>query len=457
MLISFIALWTMAAILFFTDPKNSSNRWGAAFAFFSGFGCLGTVLENIFPNIEIQGITKELIWIVTCFIFTFSYQWTPYALLMYAIRYSGALKTNKFWYDISPYVLFLPVGITYIFTQILPEYLPNFLLLSVWGAPYAIVANFLLIYSYWTEKDEKMKNQRLFTCAVLTPATLAVMFSNYILRIFDIHYLWGYNFVPILIAFTIFIISSTRYGVMGIRVNAEKMYIENTIKAISSGTAILNHTLKNEAMKISICIENIEETIKIQKFCTKEFNEDIIAIKNSIAYLSSFIKRVNGHIGEIKLTKDKYYFLDIIKKALDMSKPIIKQKMIKVQEDIECEVIVNCDEIHICECINNIIKNAVEAMAVGGILSLKIVENKKDVILYIIDNGCGITQDNLTHVFEPFFSTKVRNMNFGLGLSYCYCVIKMHGGNLQIQSIRYKGTTVSLYLPKESIKYRYKK
>jgi signal transduction histidine kinase len=69
--------------------------------------------------------------------------------------------------------------------------------------------------------------------------------------------------------------------------------------------------------------------------------------------------------------------------------------------------------------------------------------------LAVTDNGKGIPQQYLTRVIEPLFSTKNNNLNFGLGLSYCYNVIRQHGGILKVNSKENEGTTVKLYFPKE--------
>ncbi len=70
------------------------------------------------------------------------------------------------------------------------------------------------------------------------------------------------------------------------------------------------------------------------------------------------------------------------------------------------------------------------------------------VVLRFIDNGCGIPEDILSKVFEPFFSTKGINKGTGLGLSTVYGIIKQTGGYLYIKSIVGQGTEVRIYLRK---------
>ena len=100
------------------------------------------------------------------------------------------------------------------------------------------------------------------------------------------------------------------------------------------------------------------------------------------------------------------------------------------------------------EVLHNIFKNAVEAMDSVGKLEIKLVEDKNRISIAINDTGCGISKENLPHVFAPFFSTKKTDTNFGLGLSYCFNVMHQHGGNLEIISEKNIGTTVSIIFPR---------
>jgi len=71
--------------------------------------------------------------------------------------------------------------------------------------------------------------------------------------------------------------------------------------------------------------------------------------------------------------------------------------------------------------------------------------NKFHVI--ISDNGKGIPQERLTHIFEPFYTTKAPGRGTGLGLSVCHRIVKQHGGYIQVESQVNKGTRFTIILP----------
>jgi two-component system sporulation sensor kinase B len=87
-------------------------------------------------------------------------------------------------------------------------------------------------------------------------------------------------------------------------------------------------------------------------------------------------------------------------------------------------------------------------MPMGGNISIRVLQDRKHVRVQITDTGVGIAKQNLTHVFEPFYSTKRLFNNYGLGLSYCYNVVLDLKGQIDIHSEESVGTTVSIVLPR---------
>lgn len=69
------------------------------------------------------------------------------------------------------------------------------------------------------------------------------------------------------------------------------------------------------------------------------------------------------------------------------------------------------------------------------------------------DNGPGIKQEYIPHLFEPYYTTKNTGKNFGLGLSYCLNVINKHHGFIDVESTNVTGTTFTLYFPAERLSF----
>jgi two-component system cell cycle sensor histidine kinase/response regulator CckA len=125
---------------------------------------------------------------------------------------------------------------------------------------------------------------------------------------------------------------------------------------------------------------------------------------------------------------------------------------------------VEIDEGQISQVIHNLIINADQAMPSGGVIKVR-AENvlvspehklgasligKRLVRLSVEDQGIGIPEENISKVFDPYFTTKPKGS--GLGLASCYSILKNHGGFVTVDSEMGKGTTFHVYLPAASTK-----
>jgi signal transduction histidine kinase len=104
------------------------------------------------------------------------------------------------------------------------------------------------------------------------------------------------------------------------------------------------------------------------------------------------------------------------------------------------------------QCIMNLVFNAVEAMPNGGQMTLRtrLEPEKGMVVIEVQDTGCGISEEDRSRIFEPFFSTKTAGKGIGLGLAVVYGIIKEHGGMIDFESEPGVGTTFRILLETSS-------
>lgn len=93
----------------------------------------------------------------------------------------------------------------------------------------------------------------------------------------------------------------------------------------------------------------------------------------------------------------------------------------------------------------NLVKNALEAMPDGGVLTVRTRLTRYGVALDLIDTGCGMDEVTASHMFEAFYSTK--NGGSGLGLPTARKIIEAHGGRIDVQSAVGHGTQFTLEFP----------
>lgn len=106
---------------------------------------------------------------------------------------------------------------------------------------------------------------------------------------------------------------------------------------------------------------------------------------------------------------------------------------------------VRCDENHLKQVFINLLKNSIEAMPDGGEININVeTDGGKQLKVTFIDEGCGIPQEHLDRIGQPFFSTK--DGGTGLGLMISKQIIENHNGSFQIHSNQ-KGTIIEVTLP----------
>lgn len=106
---------------------------------------------------------------------------------------------------------------------------------------------------------------------------------------------------------------------------------------------------------------------------------------------------------------------------------------------------IRCDENQLKQVFINFIKNAIEAMPNGGLLQVTVERHQEEAVIAFIDQGCGIPEDKLATIWQPFYTTKDRGT--GLGLMVSYSIIENHKGRVNVSSELGTGTTFTVHLP----------
>ena len=104
------------------------------------------------------------------------------------------------------------------------------------------------------------------------------------------------------------------------------------------------------------------------------------------------------------------------------------------------------DKNQIQQCLINLYKNGIEAMnETGGILSVDVSEHKSEILIKIKDSGVGMTNEEVSRLGKPYYSTKEKGT--GLGMLMVYSSIQKIRGHIQVDSVKGKGTTFSISIP----------
>lgn len=98
----------------------------------------------------------------------------------------------------------------------------------------------------------------------------------------------------------------------------------------------------------------------------------------------------------------------------------------------------------------NLLANAAQSMADGGVLRIAAGRSGQEVFMSVADTGTGIAEEDLPHIFEPFFTRKEPGQGTGLGLSVSLSIVQSFGGRIEVESEAGRGSVFTVVLPVET-------
>lgn len=230
-------------------------------------------------------------------------------------------------------------------------------------------------------------------------------------------------------------------------IQSEKMA---AIGRFSSGIA---HEVKNPLAIILGCAELLE--YKAPKYDLDSL-ETIGKIKDAALRANSVLQTLLAYARPSELKAEIIDPIEIIKGVLPIFEKRAELASITLIKELSIEALkISVDKNQIHQVLFNMVKNAIEAMPKGGVLTIKI--NKKMVaefsksepacVIELVDTGSGISKENMVKIAEPFFSTKERGTGTGLGLFMAKSILTSHKGKLLVTSEEGKGAVFAIALP----------
>jgi PAS domain S-box-containing protein len=204
----------------------------------------------------------------------------------------------------------------------------------------------------------------------------------------------------------------------------------------------LAHEVRNPLNNITLSIEQMQHDMK----------DDASGIYLDIINRNS--KRISDLISELlntsrpsEITLEECIIQSVLDDVLSASIDRLTLNKIKLKVDYPDESVwIMADSEKLKLALLNIVTNAIEAMEVEvGELSIKVNTSYGNTILEILDNGCGISEENISRLFEPYFTQKRNGM--GLGLAFTLNIIQSHKANIEVSSKEGMGTKFTITFP----------
>ena len=178
-------------------------------------------------------------------------------------------------------------------------------------------------------------------------------------------------------------------------------------------------------------LKSIQEEIKRVQDITDGFLR--FSRKESVATKEIDVNQLLNRVLDILVAEIKYNNIQLFKK-FDNELPLFKANAELLRQVFF-----------------NLIKNAIDAMANGGSLTISTLKCLKDekpcLCIQFTDTGYGIPKESLDKIFDPFFTTKEEGKGVGMGLTIAYTTIQKYGGSISVSSEVGKGSTFTIELP----------
>jgi len=229
------------------------------------------------------------------------------------------------------------------------------------------------------------------------------------------------------------------------RLQAELIQSEK-LALVGKMSSSIAHELRNPLVPIGgfarIIHKKLEEGSPIKKYAE-------IIIKE-IDRLERLLHDLLYYTKEVKPVMQPANLNEIINELIILYEDTFNERKIKVDARISPEIpLITLDPTQIKQSLMNLLYNAIQAMPDGGILTIESRMEEREGIhyasVYIHDTGCGIPDEVMKRIFDPFYTTKIHGL--GLGLTLTKNIIELHGGEIEVKSEGGKGTTFKISLP----------
>lgn len=227
------------------------------------------------------------------------------------------------------------------------------------------------------------------------------------------------------------------------RKKAEKRIIMTEKLAVTGKIARnIAHEVRNPLTNLSLALDQLKDEIAD--------NQDAILYADIISRNAERIEKLIGNL--LNSSKQRQYnFIeeninDILKESLKQCKDRLVLQKIKLENNISSEVVIKpVDKEALSIAFLNLFINAIEAMKSNqGVLNVSSFIEHETYFIEIKDNGTGMDEETLNHIFDPFFSRKQKGN--GLGLTNVQNIIHGHGGHIEVESTPNQGSQFKITL-----------
>ncbi|HLG14617.1 MAG TPA: ATP-binding protein [Blastocatellia bacterium] len=227
----------------------------------------------------------------------------------------------------------------------------------------------------------------------------------------------------------------------------EKLNQAERAAVIGRLTQAVAHEIRNPLNVINLSIDHVGSKFAPEDETRRRQLDKILAsIKDEVARLKRLVNDLLNYGRPAQLGIGTVELRALVEETLALVRPQADEQHVRVSLEADgSPAEVRGDRERLKSCVSNLAINALQAMPGGGELIARVRRSDGAVELSISDTGVGISEEALSKVFEPYFSTK--QTGFGLGLAVTKKIVEDHRGSIEVRSHLSRGTTFTVKLP----------
>jgi PAS domain S-box-containing protein len=233
------------------------------------------------------------------------------------------------------------------------------------------------------------------------------------------------------------------------RLEEEKLRAER-LAVIGAMSAKLAHEIRNPLssiiLNLDLVTDEIETLTKTDAAAGAESRTLLQSMKSEVRRIQRVMEDYLQFARLPKARREHISLNDLLARVLSFSESLLNESQVSVRTKFDKSLPpIHADEGQLWQAALNLIRNAIEAMPNGGELTLCTHRDGAEAVLTVADTGKGMTEQEKSELFKPFFSTK--SGGTGLGLPLTQQIVAEHDGRIACESELGKGTTFVIHLP----------
>ncbi|WP_096156674.1 ATP-binding protein [Bacillus sp. FJAT-45066] len=292
-------------------------------------------------------------------------------------------------------------------------------------------------------------NQKLFYFSLINNVVIVISFMVYVFLVdqgagFPIFHkdLAGYaiNFLACQ-AMLYFIFALLQKKIEEQRQYYQQLQADERLKTTGQLAAAVAHEIRNPITVVKGFIQLYEQDKQLPEHVKKHYQLMLGELNTAETVISDFLTLAKPDVNEVESIEIKPALYNV----MDLLNTYALIDTIQIELDIEDDYSIQCTLIEFKQLFVNLLKNAIEASEHGGTVRVTVRRGNSRVKIVIVDQGVGMSKEQLKRIGTPFYSLKAKGT--GLGLMICFNIVQKYEGTIDFFSKEGNGTEVTVTFP----------